>query len=71
MFEVRKFPIISQAININKDLNVKLQIKGIPVPLLKKFVEGCNAKLVKFSMLDYFPIYLSNEAEKYPLRIRE
>ena len=43
----------------------------IPVPLLKWFVEGCNAKLVKFSILDYFPIYLSNEPEKHPLRIHE
>ena len=57
--------------NIDNDLRVKLQINGIPVPLLKKFVEGRNAKLVKFSILDYFPIYLSNEAEKYPLRIHE
>ena len=71
VFEVRKFPVISQAINIDKELRVKLQINGIPVPLLKQFVEGCNAKLVKFSILDYFPIYLSNEAEKYPLRIHE
>ena len=35
VFEVRKFPVISQAINIGKDLRVKLQINGIPVPLLK------------------------------------
>ena len=70
-FDVRKFPVISQAINIDKDLRVKFRINGIPVPLLKYFVEGCSTKLVKFSILDYFPIYLSNETEKYPLRIYE
>ena len=35
VFEVRKSPVISQAINNDKDLRVKLQINGIPVPLLK------------------------------------
>ena len=35
VFEVRKFPVISQAMNIDKDLRIKLHINGIPVPLLK------------------------------------
>ena len=35
VFEVRKFPFISQATNIDKDLRVKLQINGILVPLLE------------------------------------
>ena len=38
VFDVRKFPIISQEINIDRDLRVKLQINRIPVPLLKRFV---------------------------------
>ena len=64
MFDVRKFPVISQAINIDKDLRLKLQINGIPVPLLKWFVEGRKAKQMKILILDNLPIYLSNEAEK-------
>ena len=71
MFDGRKFPVISQVINIDKDLRAKLQIIGIPLPLLKWFVEGRSAKQVKIPILDYYPIYLSNEAEKYPLRIYE
>ena len=71
MFDVRKFPVISQAINIDKDLRLKLQINGIPVPLLKWFVEGRSAKLVKITILDHFLIYLSNEAGKQQLRILE
>ena len=71
MFDVKKFPVISQVINIDKDLRAKLQINGIPLSLLKWFVEGRGAKLVKFSILDYFSIYLSNEVEKDILRIDE
>ena len=71
VFEVRKFPVISQAINIDKDLRVKLQINGIPVPLRNLLKCVHNKKLVKFSILDYFPLYLSNEAEKYPFRIQK
>ena len=55
VFDVRKFPVISQAINIDKDLRAKLQINGIPVPLLKWFVEGRSAKLVKIPILGLFP----------------
>ena len=71
MFDVRKFPVISQVINIDKDLRANLQINGIPLSLLKWFVEGRGAKLVKFSILYYFSIYLSNEVEKDTLRIHE
>ena len=63
VFDVRKFPVISQVINIDKDLRAKLQIIGIPLPLLKWFVEGRSAKLVKILILDYFLIYLSYEGE--------
>ena len=28
--DVKNFPVISQAINMDKDLHVKLQINGIP-----------------------------------------
>ena len=40
VFYVRKFPVISQAINIDKDMRVKLQINGIPVPLLSCLLKG-------------------------------
>ena len=62
----KNFPTVSQAINIDINLHVKLQINGIPVPLPKWFVEGGNAKLTKFSILENLPVYLTNEAEKYP-----
>ena len=73
MFDDKKSPVISQAINIDKDLRIKLQIIGIPLPLLiyKWFVEGRKAKLVKITILDHFPIYPSNEAGKQQLRILE
>ena len=52
VFDVRKFPVISQVINIDKDLRLKLQINGIPFPILKWFLEGRKAMLVKIPILD-------------------
>lgn len=66
VFNENNFPIISQAIKIDQDLHVKLQINGNPTPLPKWFIEGHNAKLTKISMLENFPSYLTNTAEQHP-----
>ena len=64
-FDEKNFPAVSQAINIDINLHVKLQINGTPVPLPKWFVEGSNAKWTKVIILENLPVYLTNEAEKY------
>ena len=63
-FDDRNLPTISQVINIDRDMHVKLQVNGILVPLPKWFVKGHNAKLTKLSMLENFPAYLTDVAEK-------
>ena len=35
-------------------------------PIKKWFVEGSNVKWTKVSILENLPVYLTNEAEKYP-----
>lgn len=65
-FDINKFPVISQAIQINKELKVKLSSNGIPAPLPRWFRVGHNAKLTKFSMLENFPAYLTSLAESHP-----
>ena len=50
-FDINKFPVISQAIQINKELKVKLSSNGIPAPLPRWFSVGHNAKPNKLSVL--------------------
>ena len=65
------FPSISAAIRVDKDLHVKLQYHGNPVPLPKWFTIGQHAKLTRLSMLENFPAYLTNQAESHPPSILE
>ena len=56
--ETNEFPVVHEAIKIDSNLHVKLQIYGNPVPLPLWFTEGQNAKLASISMLENFPNYL-------------
>ena len=66
MFEEVGFPSIAEAIKIDDNLHVRLQYNGRPVPLPKWFVHGHNAKVTRYSMLEYFPPYLAMDAELHP-----
>ena len=65
------FPSIKEAIKIDSELHVQLQLNGSPVPLPAWFIDGRNAKLSRFSMLQNFPVYLSNKADEMSNNILE
>ena len=74
VFDDRNFPIISQTMNIDKDLHANLQGNCIAVPLYKWFIEGYNAKLVKFFMPKIFQLFspsklISLSLIQYPPRL--
>lgn len=69
--EETEFPTVSECIRIDNNLHVQLQYNGKFLPLPKWFVQGRNAKLTHFSMLENFPSYIANEAESHPLPILE
>ena len=52
-----------ESITIDKDLHVKLHMKGIPVPLPKWFREGSVCKLTSASMLVNFVSYMHEVAK--------
>ena len=60
--EATQFPVVLESIRIDSDLHVQLQYNGIPLPLPPWFVNGLNAKLTKFSMLENFPAYIRSTA---------
>ena len=59
-FNETNFPSLKECIRIDRDLNVKLQHNGIPLPLPEWFINGHNAKLTRVSMLENFPSYIKN-----------
>ena len=63
------FPRIFESIRIDKDLHVKLQYNGNPLPLPSWFVQGTNARLKQFSSLENFPSYMRGfkENDEYGL----
>ena len=58
--EETDFPSLKECIRIDTNLNVQLQYDGNPIPLPPWFVNGHNAKLTRFSMLENFPPYIQN-----------
>ena len=64
-----EFPTVSECIRIDTNLHVQLQYNGKLLSLPKWFVQGRSAKLTHFSMLENFPAYISNEAERHPFPI--
>lgn len=58
------FPVINEAIKIDRGLHVKLRFCNISVPLPQWFTVGRNAKLKSNSMLQNFPAYLQNLCNK-------
>ena len=54
------FPVVQKAIKISNDIDVYLQIEGNPVPLPQWFINGRNAILTRYSMLENFPSYFGN-----------
>ena len=60
------FPYVSRCITIDESLHVKLQSNGRDLPLPKWFVNGHNAKLTRYSMLENFPQYLKAAVESHP-----
>ena len=68
-FDIYKFPVILQAIQINKELKVNLSSNGIPGPSPKWFSLGHNAKLTKFYMLKNSSAYLTNLVGSHPPNI--
>ena len=57
--ESNGFQTIIAAILLSRDLRVKLQCNGCPLPLPKWFIEERNAKPSRFSMLENFPSYIA------------
>ena len=53
------FPFVKQAIKIDRQMHVQLQLCGNSVPLPAWFVQGRNAQLTRQSMLHNFPLYLN------------
>ena len=51
------FPSIREAIKVDKNLHVQLQLCSKPVPLPSWFITGRNGTLTKYSMLENFPSY--------------
>ena len=59
------FPSIKECICIDRNLHIRFQCDGNPIPLPQKFIYGHNAKLARFSMLENFPNYIQNEVEEH------
>jgi len=57
-------PEITDCIRIDSDLRVKLFYRGSPIPLPAWFKNGRNTLLRSKSMLQNFPSYIKQEAEK-------
>ena len=53
------FPFVKEAIKIDRQIHVQLQLCGNSVPLPPWFVQGRNAQLTRHSMLHNFPSYLN------------
>ena len=53
------FPFVKEAIKIDRQMHVQLQLCGNSVPLPPWFVQGRNAQLTRHSMLHNFPSYLN------------
>ena len=62
-------PSVNRCIRIDKNLHIKLQVKGRMMPLPKWFINSHNAKLTRFSMLENFPQYLQSAEEAHPSSI--
>ena len=60
------FPKVFEAIKVDKDLHVLLQFIGRSLPLPPWFIQGTEAKLKRFSMLENFPSYITNLADGNP-----
>lgn len=60
IFKENGFPIIRDSIKVDKEMHVQLEVLSNPAPLPQWFVNGRNALLTKFSMLENFPSYLSS-----------
>ena len=57
------FPHIFESIRINKNLNVKLQYNGVPLPLPSWFISGRNAKIKDMATLGNFSEYMRSCSE--------
>ena len=58
--ENTRFPSIKEAIKIDSELHVELQICGCPVPLPAWLLKGRNGKITDYCMLQNIPGYLLN-----------
>ena len=52
--------MVQEAIKISNDMHMYLQIQANPVPFPQWFINGRNAILTRYSMLENFPSYLGN-----------
>ena len=57
------FSSIREAINVDKNLHVQLQLCSKPVSLPSWFITGRNGTLTSYSMLENFPSYLAGYSE--------
>ena len=58
------FPVVDEAIKIDKNLLVQLQFHSKPVLLLQWFTKERNAKLTRFGMPENFQQHLKSFSEK-------
>ena len=63
---MRSFSKVFESIRIDRDLHVQLQFNSNPLPLPPWFIQGTDAKLKRFSMLENFPAYIKNLAGDNP-----
>ena len=61
--EETSFPNIFESIKVDSNLHVQLQFNGHYEPLPPWFVDGRDAKLTRFSMLENLPPYIKKVAE--------
>ena len=64
--EETQFPSLRECIRIDRNLHIQLQFNGNPIPLPQWFINGHNAKLTRFSMLENFPQYMQNVVNEHP-----
>ena len=57
------FPSIREAIKVDKNLHVQLQLCSKPVPHPSWFITGRNGTLTRYSMLENFPSYFAGYSE--------
>ena len=70
--EDTSIPKILESIKIDTELHMQLQYNGMPIPLLKWFVEGQNAKLSRVSILEKLPAHIRETAsQNYNVLIEE